>query len=312
MNRFRSFLIAAAAIVATALVLTVRDPHAVTTMPEPGVEIPEPAPVAASAPVEAPAPPPAPPSWFELKPGSELSFILTGTVPSEETKSALLASTRSAAPELVKLHEKIEVNPAVASPPWIAALPDLIGTLVAGVQEPELRIERALARVGGISGDKEALSEIRGRFEALFADHAKREDGLRYDVARPTPETRMPLVLYLGPLEGKYSFEGSLPTAGQRKAVREAAVAAVGEARFADHLRVSPATVDEAWLAILPDFIQGLLDEKNGAMELIIVDRTVTLKGDVPDEAAKKKLLELLAPAREAGYAVVDGMNVKG
>ena len=120
------------------------------------------------------------------------------------------------------------------------------------------------------------LDAIRGAFGAIVSHQEKLEDRLYLDRARPAPETRMPLVLYLGPLEGKYSFEGSLPTAEQRRAVVAAGVEAVGAEKFADHTRVSPATVDEPWMTSLPALVGGLLDGTHGAMELIIVDRKLT------------------------------------
>jgi len=46
-------------------------------------------------------------------------------------------------------------------------------------------------------------------------------------------------------------------------------------------------------------------------MELIIVDRKLTLKGAVPDEKAKEKLMVLAKPARDADYTVVDALTVK-
>lgn len=91
-----------------------------------------------------------------------------------------------------------------------------------------------------------------------------------------------------------------------------AGVGAVGSEKFVDYLRVSPSTVDEPWMASLPGLVGGLLEKTHGAMELIVVDRSITLKGEVPDEEARKKLLEFSNPAREAGYEVVDELKAKG
>jgi hypothetical protein len=71
-------------------------------------------------------------------------------------------------------------------------------------------------------------------------------------------------VLYLGPLEGKYSFEGSLPTAEQRRAIVAVGVEAFGAEKFADHTRVSPATVYEPWMSSLPALVVGLWMELTG------------------------------------------------
>jgi hypothetical protein len=46
-------------------------------------------------------------------------------------------------------------------------------------------------------------------------------------------------------------------------------------------------------------------------MELIVVDRKIILRGEVPDEKAKETLLGFAKPALEAGYAVVDALRVK-
>jgi hypothetical protein len=64
-------------------------------------------------------------------------------------------------------------------------------------------------------------------------------------------------------------------------------------------------------MSSLPALVGGLLDGTHGAMELIIVDRKLTLKGAVPDEKAKEKLMVLAKPARDADYTVVDALTVK-
>ena len=316
MNRIWSFLIALGAIGATVLLLTVKDPYAVEgesggagglapgpAIPPPPVEIVE------EVAVEPPAPETA--SWFELARGGGLSFVLSGTVREAALKHRLVEAARREAPELVAVVDRIEVDPAARELPKIDHLPDLVAALIRDLHEPGLRIEEGMARIEGIGADERMLEAIRGAFTAIVSHQERPEDRLYHDPERPAPETRMPLVLYLGMLEGRYSFEGSLPTPAQRKAVVDAGIAAVGAEKFADHSRVSPATVDEPWMSSLPALIGGLLDPKHGGMELIVVDRTVTLKGEVLDEKAKETLLEFTKPAREAGYAVVDGLRVK-
>lgn len=315
MNRIWSFLIALGAIAATVLLLTVKDPYAVDdetprrtteeapTIPPPPVE---------TAPVD-PVRPAAPemPSWFELARGEGLSLVLSGTVRETPLKNRLVEAARREAPELVTVVDRIEVDPLARDLPKMDHLPDLVAALIRDLHEPELRIEEGTARIGGIGADERMIEAIRGAFSAIVSHQERPEDRLYHDPERPAPETRMPLVLYLGPLEGKYSFEGSLPTAAQRRAVVAAGTEAVGAEKFADHSRVSPSTVDEPWMSSLPDLIGGLLHETHGAMELIVVDRTVTLKGEVPNDDAKQTLLELTKPALQAGYTVVDGLTVK-
>ena len=314
MNRIWSFLIALAAIVATVLLLTVKDPYATDAD---GVPAAGPAPAIPPPPVTAPSPvpakeaPPVVPSWFELRRGEGLNLVLTGTVHDSVLKNRLVEAARREAPELVTIVDQMTVDPAARELPRIDHLPDLVAALIRGLREPGLRIEEGFARIEGSGADERMLDAIRGAFGAIVSHQEKLEDRLYLDRARPAPETRMPLVLYLGPLEGKYSFEGSLPTAEQRRAVVAAGVEAVGAEKFADHTRVSPATVDEPWMTSLPALVGGLLDGTHGAMELIIVDRKLTLKGEVPDEAAREKLMALAKPARDAGYAMVDALTVK-
>ena len=314
MNRIWSFLIALAAIVATVLLLTVKDPYATDAD---GVPAAGPAPAIPPPPVTAPSPvpakeaPPVVPSWFELRRGEGLAVVLTGTVHDSVLKNRLVEAARREAPELVTIVDQMTVDPAARELPRIDHLPDLVAALIRGLREPGLRIEEGFARIEGSGADERMLDAIRGAFGAIVSHQEKLEDRLYLDRARPAPETRMPLVLYLGPLEGKYSFEGSLPTAEQRRAVVAAGVEAVGAEKFADHTRVSPATVDEPWMTSLPTLVGGLLDGTHGAMELIIVDRKLTLKGEVPDEAAREKLMALAKPARDAGYAMVDALTVK-
>ena len=314
MNRIWSFVIALAAIVATVLLLTVKDPYATNAD---GVPAAGPAPAIPPPPVTAPSPvpaeeaPPVVPSWFELRRGEGLAVVLTGTVQDSVLKNRLVEAARREAPELVTIVDQMTVDPAARELPRIDHLPDLVAALIRGLREPGLRIEEGFARIEGSGADERMLDAIRGAFGAIVSHQEKLEDRLYLDRARPAPETRMPLVLYLGPLEGKYSFEGSLPTAEQRRAVVAAGVEAVGAEKFADHTRVSPATVDEPWMTSLPALVGGLLDGTHGAVELIIVDRKLTLKGEVPDEAAREKLMALAKPARDAGYAMVDALTVK-
>jgi hypothetical protein len=314
MNRIWSFLIALAAIVATVLLLTVKDPYATNADGVPAVgpapAIPPP-PMSAHSPVPAKEAPPVVPSWFELRRGEGLAVVLTGTVHDSVLKNRLVEAARREAPELVTIVDQMTVDPAARELPRIDHLPDLVAALIRGLREPGLRIEEGFARIEGSGADERMLDAIRGAFGAIVSHQEKLEDRLYLDRARPAPETRMPLVLYLGPLEGKYSFEGSLPTAEQRRAVVAAGVEAVGAEKFADHTRVSPATVDEPWMTSLPALVGGLLDGTHGAVELIIVDRKLTLKGEVPDEAAREKLMALAKPARDAGYAMVDALTVK-
>jgi hypothetical protein len=267
--------------------------------------------VTAPSPVPAEEAPPVVPSWFELRRGEGLNLVLTGTLHDSVLKNRLVEAARREAPELVTIVDQMTVDPAARELPRIDHLPDLVAALIRGLREPGLRIEEGFARIEGSGADERMLDAIRGAFGAIVSHQEKLEDRLYLDRARPAPETRMPLVLYLGPLEGKYSFEGSLPTAEQRRAVVAAGVEAVGAEKFADHTRVSPATVDEPWMTSLPALVGGLLDGTHGAMELIIVDRKLTLKGEVPDEAAREKLMALAKPARDAGYAMVDALTVK-
>jgi hypothetical protein len=314
MNRIWSFVIALAAIVATVLLLTVKDPYATDAdgVPAagPAPAIPPPL-VTAPSPVPAEEAPPVVPSWFELRRGEGLNLVLTGTLHDSVLKNRLVEAARREAPELVTIVDQMTVDPAARELPQIDHLPDLVAALIRGLREPGLRIEEGFARIEGSGADERMLDAIRGAFGAIVSHQEKLEDRLYLDRARPAPETRMPLVLYLGPLEGKYSFEGSLPTAEQRRAVVAAGVEAVGAEKFADHTRVSPATVDEPWMTSLPALVGGLLDGTHGAVELIIVDRKLTLKGEVPDEAAREKLMALAKPARDAGYAMVDALTVK-
>ena len=314
MNRIWSFVIALAAIVATVLLLTVKDPYATNAdgVPAAGpVPAIPPPPVTAPSPVPAEEAPPVVPSWFELRRGEGLAVVLTGTVHDSVLKNRLVEAARREAPELVTIVDQMTVDPAARELPQIDHLPDLVAALIRGLREPGLRIEEGFARIEGSGADERMLDAIRGAFGAIVSHQEKLEDRLYLDRERPAPETRMPLVLYLGPLEGKYSFEGSLPTAEQRRAVVAAGVEAVGAEKFADHTRVSPATVDEPWMTSLPALVGGLLDGTHGAMELIIVDRKLTLKGEVPDEDAREKLMALAKPARDAGYAMVDALTVK-
>lgn len=315
MNRIWSFLIALGAIAATVLLLTVKDPYSVDAdTPRRSVEETPaiPPPPLAVVPV-APAEPALPetPSWFELAQGARLSLVLSGTVREAPLKNRLVEAARREAPELVTVVDRIEVDPLARDLPKMDHLPDLVAALIRDLHDPELRIEEGTARIGGIGADERMIEAIRGAFSAIVSHQERPEDRLYHDPERPAPETRMPLVLYLGPLEGKYSFEGSLPTAAQRRAVVAAGTEAVGAEKFADHTRVSPATVDEPWMSSLPALIRGLLHETHGAMELIVVDRTLTLKGEVPTGEAKETLLALTQPAAQAGYAVVDGLTVK-
>lgn len=276
--------------------------------------VPVPMPTPARVP-EAPRvepPPPPLPATLSLAIGEGLTLELSGRLPPGEAAGRLRQRVAEAVPKLFEIHDTISIDPAAPVPDWLPDLPDFAAELVGSVQDPVLEIGEGGARVGGKSDDREALGELRDRFESLFASAPSRAVALDYDAAKPAPETRMPLVLYLGPEEGRYLVAASVPTAALREALADSVEKAVGEERFTDRIRVSPDTVEEPWMDALPTLLGSLLGEKNGAMELIIVDRGVELKGELPDEAAREALLELLAPAREAGYGVRDELRVKG
>lgn len=276
------------------------------------VPVPMPARVPEAPRVE-PAPPPPPlPAAFSLAKGEGLTLELAGRLPPGEAAGRLRQRVAEAVPTLFEIRDRIETDPATPAPDWLPGLPEFAAELVGSVQEPALEIGESRARVGGKSDDREALGRLRDRFESLFASAPSRAVALDHDPAKPAPETRMPLVFYLGPEEGRYLVAASVPNAELREALADAARKAVGEERFTDRIRVSPDTVAEPWMDALPTLLASLLGEKNGAMELIIVDRGVELKGDLPDEATREALLKLLGPAREAGYGVKDELRVKG
>jgi hypothetical protein len=265
------------------------------------------------APVVAPAAPPEPvlSPVFRLEKAGDLILVLAGTVPSEEVKSSFLGAAQRVAPELVTVEDRMRVDPAMSRPDWIAGTPDLIGRLVGSVQDPLLTIDGENAAIGGISDDRDALTSLGGEFSTLFAGFSKREDRLVHDASRPAPVTGLPLVFYMGPWEGKVLFEGSIPTAPQLKEIVSAASTAREAEKVVSRLRVSPQTVAEPWLSGLPGLVAALLESGGDATELVIVDGTIILTGEIPDKDKKKSILDLLEPIRSAGYKVVDELTVK-
>lgn len=315
MSRLLRFLVAAGAVTATVLLVTVNNPHlGFDPAPEAGAE-PEGGGGAISerptAPPEAPPPPPVPASWFAMETEEGMVLGLRGVLPRAETREAVVDSVSRAAPELVAVNDGMRLDPASDHPGWLDGVAALAGRLAGSVRDPELRLGPDLARIGGTSDREDDLAALRAGFEALASASRRREDLLRLDPSRPAPETRMPLVLYLAPVEGAYRFEGSLPSYGLVRAASEAAAAAAGADRFSGNLRVSGRTVDEPWMATLPALVAALLEGGREGMELVLVDRSLTLKGEVPDEGAEARILALAKPAREAGYAVKDELTVK-
>jgi hypothetical protein len=248
---------------------------------------------------------------MSLVPGNGLSMTLSGVVPSEDVKSGWFDAVRRSAPELMKVENQLIVKPGVEKEPWVDLVPDFVERLFAGVQRPEIRVEAAVAMIGGVTDDKSVIKSLRNEFSALLPDGHEIRDELELNEAMPTPQIRLPLVLYVGQNEGKFYLEGSLPDYVRRLALVDAAVAARGAEKVADRLVVSPHTVDEAWMALLPDLITALFDPATETPELIIVDQTITLSGVIPDKAAKDRILEPLAGAEAAGYNVLDQLTVK-
>ncbi len=263
--------------------------------------------------VEAPPPPPPPvPATFSMKVGEGPSLELSGSLPPGDLVVRLRERIDEAAPDLIEVNDRIQTDSSVPTPNWLADLPDFAAQLVGSVQQPTLKVGEAKAEIGGSSDDKLALTRLRNRFESLFSAVPSREESLDFDKAKPAPETRMPLVFYLGPEQSRYLVAASVPTTALRESLGEAMEKAVGAEHFTNRIRVSAGTVEESWMSDLVGLIPALLGEKNGAMELIIVDRGIELKGDLPDEAARDSLLALLASAKEAGYRITDNLRVKG
>jgi len=259
-------------------------------------------------PPEAPVPPS---PRVSLTPGRNLRLILNGTVPTEEMKGRLADSVRKAAPELATVDDRVMVDPAVDSPPWLSEMPDLLGNLIATVQEPELRVDRTVAWIGGATDDKKGLEVLREEYRSLFSTREKASDRLEFDETKPAPSPLLPLVLYMGIWEGKYLFEGSLPSLAQRKAILASAIEVMGEKKVEDRLRVSTRTVDEPWISILPSVVSFLLKEGTGTMELVVADRILSLSGELPGAEAKAKLLDLLDPVRSGGYEIRDELKLR-
>ncbi len=255
---------------------------------------------------------PVPPSpRFSLTPGRDLRLILNGTVPTEEMKRSLFESARSTAPELAIVDDRLAVDPSVDSPTWLQGVPNLLRNLIASVQEPELRIDRTVAWIGGASDDEPGLEALRNEFHSLFSTRDKASERLEFDETKPAPSPLLPLVLYMGAWEGKYLFEGSIPSLSYREAIRAAAVEVMGEKKVEDRLRVSVRTVDEPWLYVLPSVVSFLLKEGTGTMELVLSDRILSLSGELPGVESKTKLLGLLEPIRSGGYEIRDELTIR-
>ena len=152
---------------------------------------------------------------------------------------------------------------------------------------------------------------MRNEFSALLPDGHEIHDELELDEAMPSPQIRLPLVLYVGQNEGKFYLEGSLPVYLRRLALVDAVVAARGSESVVDRLVVSTHTVEEAWMDLLPGLTSALFDPTTVDPELIVVDRTVTVSGVVPDKELRNAIVDPLAAAEAAGYTVIDQLTVK-
>ncbi len=251
-----------------------------------------------------------PPS-MTLLPGNGLAMILSGVVPSEDVKSGWFEAVRRSAPELLKVENQIIVKPGVTREPWVDLVPDFLERVFAGVQRPEIRVEASIAMIGGVTDDKAVLKSLRNEFSALLPDGHEIHDELELDEAMPSPQIRLPLVLYVGQNEGKFYLEGSLPVYLRRLALVDAVVAARGSESVVDRLVVSTHTVEEAWMDLLPGLTSALFDPTTVDPELTVVDRTVTVSGVVPDKELRNAIVDPLAAAEAAGYTVIDQLTVK-
>jgi hypothetical protein len=248
---------------------------------------------------------------FRLEKVGDLVLLLGGVVPSAEIKSGFFAAAQRVAPEFFIVEDRIQVDEAVGSAGWIAGAPDLVSRLVGSVQEPRLLIDGKTATIGGSSDDRDALKALSGEFSVLFSAFSTRQDLLVYNEAKPSPVTRLPLVFYMGPWEGKVLFEGSIPTSPQLKEILSTATTVHSAEKVSSRLRVSPQTVNEPWLYSLPAIVTALLEGAGDKAELVIVDGSITLSGVVPDKGKREAILALLEPIRTAGYRVVVELKEK-
>ena len=228
------------------------------------------------------------------------TLTLSGIVPTAEAKTEILARARSLYGE-DKVVDAMTVAPDGRPAPegWLkGALAALPWAKTVGFTASE----RTMTLQGSVPTDKVKSDTLTLAKKTLGAGWAI-DDRLHVGAGGKAMGT-----LISEAKDRKVALSGALPSTEARDAVRAAAQKRLGADGFTDSLKVAETTsaVDPEWLAIAEKAaVWGKV------APVLLEDRTVTLRGELPTDAAKSARYEYVRKTLGAGWKLVDGMTVK-
>ncbi|MCC7023985.1 MAG: OmpA family protein, partial [Thermomicrobiales bacterium] len=225
--------------------------------------------------------------------------VLTGYMPSEESKSQVLAAAAESMPGLT-VSDHLRIATGVPRMDWVGAaefaLQQLarLGKGAVVVSEHTLSIEGAAAD-GAAAGELEALRAATLPASLTLA---------RAEIGAPIVS---PYRTLLETGDGTLVIEGYLPDAAARESLTAAATARFGEGAVTDRAEIAGGAPEGLGPALVAG-LDAVSRADRGRVE--ILDRTIRVEGEARFPGAPALITEALAEAAGPGFTVVDGLNV--
>jgi outer membrane protein OmpA-like peptidoglycan-associated protein/osmotically-inducible protein OsmY len=225
--------------------------------------------------------------------------VLTGYMPSEETKSEVVAAAAAAMPGLT-ISDHLRVATGAPRMDWVGAAEFALQQLARLGQGAVVVSEHTLS-VEGAAADAEAV----GAFEALRAATLPASLTLaRAEIAAPIVS---PYRTTLRAEEGELVIEGYLPDPATRALLMAAAAERFGEGATTDRAEIASGAPDGLGRALVAG-LDAVTRANRGHVE--IVDRTIRVEGEGRFPGAPALITEALAAAAGSGFNVVDELDV--
>jgi outer membrane protein OmpA-like peptidoglycan-associated protein/osmotically-inducible protein OsmY len=225
--------------------------------------------------------------------------VLTGYMPSEETKAEVVAAAAAAMPALT-ISDHLRVATGAPRMDWVGAAEFALRQLARLAKGAVVVSEHTLS-VEGAAADAAAV----GEFDALRTATLPASLTLaRAAIAAPIVS---PYRTTLRADEGGLIIEGYLPDAPTRAALMAAAIERFGEGAATDRAEIASGAPEGLARALVAG-LDAVIRADRGRVE--IIDRTIRVDGQARFAGAPALIAEGLVAAAGPGFTIVDEMNV--